>query len=301
MSRVHFSHCPVCGSSNIDPLLNVKDHSVSGEEFVIWQCGQCTLRFTQDVPDEQSIGPYYRSPEYISHSNTQKGLVNRLYQKVRKRTLEQKAKFIMSRIGPKGKILDVGAGVGAFLNVMRQKGWDISGVEPDPGARQKALELFQLHLSDSAALHEFPSQTFDAITMWHVLEHVHALHEYVQLLKSLIVDNGKIFIAVPNYKSLDEGIYRLHWAAYDVPRHLYHFSPKSMEVLLKNHGLQIVETKRMWYDSFYISMLSSKYKRGKTNWLAAVVNGLRSDIHAAVFKNKCSSLIYVVEKSNGTR
>src|SRR5215211_6563745 len=123
MSKLHYTHCPVCNSTAINPLLTVKDHSVSGEEFVIWQCNDCSLRFTQDVPDEASIGPYYQSPDYISHSNTDKGLLNKLYQKVRKHTLEQKAKLIIRYTKHKGSIFDIGAGVGAFLSVMKEKGW----------------------------------------------------------------------------------------------------------------------------------------------------------------------------------
>src|SRR3979411_2784792 len=114
MSKVHYTHCPVCNSSDINPLLTVKDHSVSQEKFVLWQCGLCTLRFTQDVPDEQSIGPYYQSPDYISHSNTSKGLLNKLYKKVRNYTLEQKACLVIGNTLPKGRILDLGAGIGAF-------------------------------------------------------------------------------------------------------------------------------------------------------------------------------------------
>jgi 2-polyprenyl-3-methyl-5-hydroxy-6-metoxy-1,4-benzoquinol methylase len=122
---------------------------------------------------------------------------------------------------------------------------------------------------DTKNLPAGPGQ-FDAITMWHVLEHVHDLSAYIQQLKSILRDNGKILIAVPNYTSLDAKIYQQYWAAYDVPRHLYHFSPRSVQMLMEKHGLKIIQYKPMWYDSFYISLLSSKYRNGKTNWMAAV-------------------------------
>lgn len=295
MSRIHYSACPVCESADIHPLLTVKDYSVSKEDFVVWQCGNCTLRFTQDVPDENSIGPYYQSQDYISHTNTNKGLLNKLYQKVRNRTLEKKAKLIVQYTKPAGKILDVGAGVGAFLHVMRQKKWTVTGIEPDEGARKIAEDSFAVQLQEPSTLQKL-TRGFDAITLWHVLEHVHELHPYIQKLKELLADNGKIFIAVPNYKSLDADIYRLNWAAYDVPRHLYHFSPKSMNVLMEKHGLKIIEKKRMWYDSFYISLLSSKYRKGKTSWLSAGINGLRSNIKALFKTDACSSLIYIIER-----
>jgi SAM-dependent methyltransferase len=297
MNRIHYTHCPVCNSSDINPLLKVQDHSVTKEEFVIWQCGACTLRFTQDVPDEDAIGPYYQSQDYISHSNTDKGLLNKLYQRVRKLTLEQKAKLIISHTKNKGRILDIGAGIGAFLSVMKEKGWEIRGIEPDEVARKNAKNLFGLELEQPEELYNLQPGSYDAITLWHVLEHVHRLHDYVEQLKNLLAEKGKIFIAVPNYTSVDAAAYRNYWAAYDVPRHLYHFSPKSIESLIGQHGLKLVEKKPMWFDSFYISLLSSKYHKGSTSWIGAGVNGLRSNLTALANKDRCSSLIYIIEKT----
>jgi 2-polyprenyl-3-methyl-5-hydroxy-6-metoxy-1,4-benzoquinol methylase len=306
IKKVHYTNCPVCGSAHINPLLTVKDHSVSKEEFVIWQCSDCSLRFTQDVPDEASIGKYYQSTDYISHSNTSKGLINKLYQKVRNYTLNQKANLIIGQTVKQGRILDLGAGIGAFLHTMEQKGWEINGIEPDEGARQQAKNLFNIELKETDTLNQLPENSFDAITLWHVLEHVHQLHDYVEKLKALLKPNGKIFIAVPNYDSLDASIYKLYWAAYDVPRHLYHFTPKAIDVLMKKHGLKVTSKRPMWFDSFYISLLSSKYKnaspadpvgRGKTNWLGAGMSGLRSNLKTVFNKDHCSSVIYIIEKA----
>lgn len=297
MNRIHYTHCPVCNSSEINPLLTVKDHSVSQEDFVIWQCGKCTLRFTQDVPDEDSIGPYYQSQDYISHTNTDKGLLNKLYQRVRKLTLEQKAKLIISNTKEKGRILDIGAGIGAFLSVMKEKGWEGKGIEPDAGARKNAAELFGLTLDQPSELQHLQPSSFDAITLWHVLEHVHQLHDYVEHLKNLLTKDGRIFIAVPNYTSVDATAYRNFWAAYDVPRHLYHFTPMAIDNLMKQHGLSVIEKKPMWFDSFYISLLSSKYHRGSTSWIGAGFNGIRSNLTALANKDRCSSLIYVIRKA----
>jgi SAM-dependent methyltransferase len=296
MSKVHYTQCPVCGSSDIHPLLTAKDHSVSGEEFVIWQCQSCTLRFTQDVPDESSIGPYYQSQDYISHSNTNKGLLNKLYQAVRKFTLGQKSALVISHTTNKGRILDIGAGIGAFLNEMKGKGWDIEGIEPDYGARQQAKKLFAIDVKPAPELRTLPHNNFDAITLWHVLEHVESLQDYVALLKQLLKKNGKIFIAVPNYTSLDADLYGNRWAAYDVPRHLYHFTPRSVDVLVQKHGMKIIARKPMWFDAFYISLLSSKYRTGSTSWLGAALNGIRSNFKALLNKEKASSLIYIISK-----
>ena len=297
MNRIHYTHCPVCNSADINPLLTVKDHSVSKEEFVVWQCGNCTLRFTQDVPDEDSIAPYYQSQDYISHSNTDKGVLNKLYQRVRKLTLEQKAKLIISHTRPKGRMLDIGAGIGAFLSVMKEKGWDVKGIEPDVIARKNASELFGLELSEPSELALLPANHYDAITLWHVLEHVHQLHDYMEQLKNLLTKEGKIFIAVPNYTSADATAYRNFWAAYDVPRHLYHFSPKAIENLVNQHGLRLLQKKPMWFDSFYISLLSSKYHKGSTSWFGAGFNGVRSNLAALADNDRCSSLIYILKKA----
>ena len=297
MNKVHYTNCPVCNSIAINPLLTVKDHSVSKEEFVIWQCSNCSLRFTQDVPDETSIGRYYQSADYISHTNTSKGLINRLYQKVRNYTLDQKANLIIGETVQQGKILDLGAGIGAFVHTMKKKGWDICGIEPDEGARQQAKNLFDIDLKETNALQQLSQNSFDAITLWHVLEHVHQLHPYIEQLKSLLKAKGKLFIAVPNYQSLDGSIYKLYWAAYDVPRHLYHFTPKAVDQLMLQHGLKVIAKKPMWFDSFYISLLSSKYKNGITSWIGAGLSGLRSNMRAMFNKDYCSSIVYIIEKT----
>lgn len=296
--RIHYSECPVCNSKHINPLLTVKDFSVSKEDFVVWQCTDCSLRFTQDAPGENAIAPYYKSPDYISHTNTDKGFINKTYQKVRNYTLQEKAKLIIEKTRvTSGSLLDIGSGTGAFLDVMKNKGWQVKGIEPDEDARRLAKQLYRLDIDGPSVLNEIRGSSFDAITLWHVLEHVHRLHDYVEHLKRILKPGGKLFIAVPNYQSRDSDIYRSFWAAYDVPRHLYHFSPKSLEVLLLQHGLKVEAKKPMWFDSFYISMLSSKYRSGKTNYLTAFINGLRSNAAALINKERCSSITYIVTKA----
>ena len=294
---IHYTNCPGCGSAEIKDVLSAKDYTVSGETFSIAECNACTLRFTQHVPDAVSIYPYYKSENYISHTNTSKGLINRLYQWVRKRTLRGKAKLIKKTTGiEKGQLLDVGSGTGAFVNEMKQQGWQVTGLEPDDGVRTVAKKLYDLDLKDITRFYQLASGSYDAITLWHVLEHVHDLHPYIQQLKTLLKEDGKIFIAIPNYTSTDANVYKEFWAAYDVPRHLYHFSPKSMQVLMEKYGLNILQHKAMWYDSFYVSLLSSKYKKGKTNLIASFFNGLRSNLKAVSDVKKCSSVIYIIGK-----
>ena len=295
--NIHYNHCPVCGANSFSQVLSVKDFTVSQEKFSVFECTSCTLRFTQDVPDQEEINRYYRSPDYISHTNTSKGIINSLYQVVRKRTMTGKRKLVQKFTGiKKGNILDVGSGIGTFVHEMYIAGWNITGLEPDEGARSVAQNHYGLQLHGMESFYQLEAGTFDAITLWHVLEHVHDLHPYVQQLKKVLKDRGRIFIAVPNYTSVDANIYNEYWAAYDVPRHLYHFSPRSMNVLMEKNGLKVETYKPMWYDSFYISLLSSKYKTGRPHLLSSGWNGLRSNLTAMNDVKKCSSVIYVISK-----
>lgn len=289
-----YESCPNCGDSNICKVLSAKDYTVSQEEFEIWECKNCSQRFTQNVPDEAHIGKYYQSENYISHSDIKKGFINNIYHKVRRRTLNQKRNLIENFTGKKnGNILDVGAGTGAFLNTMKNANWNCTGIEPDRTAREKAIELYKIALLPAENFFSLEPQSYDAITLWHVLEHVHQLHNYVEQSKNLLRRDGKLFIAVPNYTSADAKIYEEYWAAYDVPRHLYHFSPRAMEILLGAHGLKIEKIKPMWYDSVYVSMLSEKYKTGDSHPARAFINGMVSNVETVFDEKKCSSLIYI--------
>ncbi|GAB3428219.1 class I SAM-dependent methyltransferase [Niabella aquatica] len=295
MPVIHYTHCPVCTSDKLQPVFKVKDHTVSGKEFEVMHCNNCTLRFTQDVPVLEEIGPYYKSEDYISHTNTSKGLINRLYQRVRVRTMKQKADAVKKFTGLNaGNLLDIGSGTGTFLHTMRRQGWRVSGLEPDADARELAKREYGIEANPSHLLFSLDPGSFNAVTLWHVLEHVHALHEYVAQMKKLLAPNGVLFIAVPNYTTKDAGVYGKYWAGYDVPRHLYHFSPKAMQILMAQHGLKVVKMLPMWFDSFYVDMLSSKYKTGKINYASAVLHGLASNINAIGNVEECCSVIYIV-------
>lgn len=296
--KINYTSCPVCGSKNLQYKLSAKDHTVSNEVFDILECNNCTLRVTKGVEDEEGIGKYYKSDNYISHSDTTKGAVNFLYHKVRQVTLKSKRNFLIKSVKlKKGKLLDIGAGTGAFASFMKQNEWEVTGLEPDENARKTAFDLHGIELLPSDQLFQIGSESFDAITMWHVLEHVHKLNEYIIELKRLIKPQGKIFIAVPNYTSLDAQKYKQNWAAYDVPRHLYHFSPQSMRQLLLKHQLHLDEIKPMWFDSFYVSMLSEEYKSSKSNLPKALISGSASNFRALKNKEQASSLIYIISKS----
>jgi 2-polyprenyl-3-methyl-5-hydroxy-6-metoxy-1,4-benzoquinol methylase len=295
---INYTQCPVCDSTNIAPALTAQDYTVSQQKFAVWHCSSCTLRFTQQVPRQDAIQAYYKSDTYISHSDTKKGLINSLYHLVRKRTLQAKKNLIITETGiQQGTVLDIGCGTGAFLHTMQTAGWRITGLEPDDNARAKAKELYNLQPQSPEGLLNLPAQYFDAITMWHVIEHVHELHAYINQLAKIIKPGGKILIAVPNYTSNDAATYGKYWAAFDVPRHLYHFSPGAMRQLLAKHGLQVSAIKPMWFDSYYVCMLSEQYKTGRGNSIKAFWNGFISNCKALVNKERCSSIIYIIEKA----
>lgn len=294
---IHHTSCPCCNSEKINEVLVAKDYTVSKEDFSIWECVNCTVRFTQNIPDAASIAPYYQSSAYVSHTDTKEGLVNQLYHIVRNFTLKTKRDLLQQQTGlQQGHLLDIGAGTGAFAQTMKEAGWQITGLEPDASARTIAKQKFGLLLQMPNKLYTLPQAQFDAITMWHVLEHVHDLHSYLEQFNVVLKPQGKIFIAVPNYTSGDASSYKKHWAAYDVPRHLYHFSPKSIDILAASKGFTVKAYKPMWFDSFYVSMLSEQCKNGSGNLVMAFLNGLLSNLQALFNVKKCSSVIYVLSK-----
>ena len=295
-STIHYNNCPLCGAASIKKVLTAKDHTVSGETFEIWECSACTGRFTQDVPTLPNIGRYYRSENYISHTNTSRGLVNKLYHRVRKITLKQKRNLIKKVTGlDTGHLLDIGAGTGFFAEAMRKAGWKVTGLEPDEAARKRAREM-NIVLNDVKDLFSLPPASFNAITMWHVLEHVHDVHGYLSQINKLLQNDGRFIVAVPNYISGDAKLYAEHWAAYDVPRHLYHFSPAAMKGLLQKHGFTVQSMHPQWFDSFYVSMLSEQYKTGSSHVIKGAWKGLQSNLHAMGNAGRCSSVIYVAGK-----
>jgi 2-polyprenyl-3-methyl-5-hydroxy-6-metoxy-1,4-benzoquinol methylase len=249
------------------------------------------------VADE--IGPYYKSDEYISHSDTKKGLVSKLYHWIRSYTLIKKLQLVMFHSVRQGTILDFGCGTGAFLSTCKKNRWNVFGIEPDSDARRIAKETNDI--SSASSIHEFnskfPEERFDAITMWHVLEHIHDLETFFAFISQRLNPKGALIVAVPNCSSYDAKKYKEFWAAYDVPRHLYHFTPKDIERLFKKRGYKQIEIRPMIFDSFYVSMLSEKYQKGKISYLSAFFTGLRSNIKANKTGKEFSSQIYVFKKA----
>lgn len=243
-------------------------------------------------PDETTLPDYYKSEEYISHTDSRHSLFDRSYQWVKNYMVRKKLNWISSLRNESGYLLDIGAGTGDFLKEAKKRGWNVSGTEPNEKARslakQKDIQLQQ----DTGVL---PAGKFDVISMWHVLEHVSDLEAQIEELQRLLKKDGLLVIAVPNYKSLDAKKYKENWAAYDVPRHLYHFSRESISKIFSEKGFRLVEIKPLLFDSFYVSLLSEKYRSGKVNSINGFITGLKSNLRA---KNtgEYSSLIYFLQK-----
>ena len=297
MAIFRISECPVCGGKELVPFITCTDFFVSGESFEIQECKGCGFKFTAKAEDEQHMERYYQSEEYISHSNTSKGLVNAVYHKVRIHMLGYKRRLVEKASGLEtGHILDVGAGTGFFLNEMKRHGWKVSGTEQSAGAREFAFREFglEVHLSDD--LFHFDTKSFDVITLWHVLEHIHRLNENMEAFTRLLKPEGKLIIAVPNHCSYDALYYKEFWAAWDVPRHLWHFGPEQMKKLAEKHGFRLASLHTMPFDSFYVSLLSEKYKKSNLAFFKGILQGKISWLKSLVDKRKCSSVTYIFER-----
>jgi len=239
------THCPVCRNKDFSPFMVCADHTVTREVFEIVRCSGCGFTFTNPRPQRNEIGRYYESDEYISHSNTSRGIVNFVYQIVRRYTIREKLRLmhvLAHNARPETQnLLDIGCGTGEFLNACHKEGWKVQGIEPSPNAREFAVKRYNLKVGEEEELAKLPDASFDIITLWHVLEHVHDLDKRMNELNRLLASRGAIVIAVPNCRSLDAEIYKEYWAAYDVPRHLYHFTSETMTRLVHNYGMNIVD------------------------------------------------------------
>lgn len=277
---------------NTKPFLKVKDYSVSQETFELLHDEDLDMLITYPQPSLDKLPSYYESVDYISHTDGNKSLFEKMYQFVKSIALKNKLKLINSQ-SSKGRILDIGAGVGDFLSVCKNDGWQTIGIEPSEKAKNIAISKGVSFVDN---LSELEDHSFDIITMWHVLEHVPNLEEQIVELKRLVKPNGTIIIAVPNFKSFDAKHYGQFWAAFDVPIHLWHFSKTAIQKLFAKEKLELIKVLPMKFDSFYVSLLSEKYKTGKMNFIKAFFIGVKSNLKATR-NSEYSSHIYVIKNA----
>ena len=277
--------------------ITVKDYSVSGEEFQLVFDEALEMYKTEPQPSLDTLASYYESEDYISHTDAKRNLFEKMYHWVRSYMLSKKMSIVDTHTKSDAKkVLDIGCGTGDFLAMAKKYKWEIEGIEPDAQARKIAAEKTETEIHTNDWLSEIPDNSFDAVTMWHVLEHVPNLSAQTQTLKRIIKPNGSIFIAVPNFKSHDATHYKELWAAYDVPRHIWHFSQKSIKSLFGKENMKIVKILPMKFDAYYVSLLSEKHKTGKMNPIKGFYRGFISNFKA-ISSSEYSSLIYVIKNN----
>jgi 2-polyprenyl-3-methyl-5-hydroxy-6-metoxy-1,4-benzoquinol methylase len=290
--------CPLCKSGHFLNFKEVIDHAISKEKFYLCHCADCKLVFTNPRPGKENVDKYYESENYISHQNKTNNLTDLLYKSVRKITLKRKLNWLNEYNKNKGNLLDMGCGTGSFLKKAKDDGWQVTGIEPNATARKSAKSK---KLNVHSKLKKIdPSKQFQAITLFHVLEHIHDLRKTGKKISALLKDEGTLFVAVPNINSKDSKIYDNMWAALDVPRHLYHFTPETMQVFAEEMGLIIVDKKPMKFDSYYISLLSEQYKNPKSigikKYIKGVINGSISNLWAWKNDLNYSSILFILKK-----
>ena len=294
---IQISSCQVCGSEDLSLHMKTTDFSISKEHFTLNKCQNCGFVFTQNPPSESSIGKYYESEDYISHSNTKKGLINRIYHVVRNLMLAKKYRLIR-RLNRSKEILDIGSGTGYFLDYMKGNGYRTLGIEPDDKARNHGIETFGLEILPPSQLMDNSITTqFSFISMWHVLEHLYEPEKYMDRIRQLLKDDGYLIVALPNCSSFDAAHYKSKWAGYDVPRHLWHFTPATFIQFAGNNGFEMVKMKRLPFDAYYVALLSEKYLGSSLGLIKGAVIGFISMLRSWMNVRNTSSVIYVLKKS----
>ncbi len=286
--------CPYCQSDSSDLHLKLKDYFLTQEDFEIYRCPHCGLLFTWPRPNDSELGRYYKSDDYLSHNESKKGIIPFIYNRVKRVNI--KNKFNIATTAAKGKrMLDFGCGVGDFIFYAKQNGYEVAATDVSDNARNAAAKKLGTPLPSPQQVFEMPDNSFDIITMWHVLEHIGDLKTQIFHLDRLLAQDGRLVIALPDYLSYDAQHYQKMWAAYDVPRHLNHFDKNSLQNLFSTTQLKLVDTKPLKWDSYYISMMSEKYRGASLSFVRGLVQGFKSN-RAARKSGEYSSMVYIFER-----
>ena len=288
------TNCPLCCQSDFSIFLKGEDYFLSKEPFVIQECTSCRFRFTNPRPTESSMGKYYKSDDYISHDTNKGGLIPALYSLARFVTLRSKYR-IVRKLSQGKTILDIGCGTGEFLEFCQKKGMICQGIEPTKKAREFAKMSYSIHVDEDFLEKTEQPGYYDCITLWHVLEHIHRLDETMVKIRKELKREGLLILALPNCNSFDAKKYAKYWAAYDLPRHIFHFTKETIELLAKKHEMTCTKIIPQKLDAFYISLLSEKYRSGSQKWIPTLFSGLMSNLKAGKPDFGHSSQIYLLK------
>jgi 2-polyprenyl-3-methyl-5-hydroxy-6-metoxy-1,4-benzoquinol methylase len=292
--------CLVCGSSGFAERFSAKDCLVSGQLFLISECRSCGFVFTSDPPDEKDIGRYYISEDYISHTDKKRNLTEVAYHLARSIMLRKKYRLISRvSISKTGTLLDVGSGTGYFAAYMKKRGWNVTGIELSEQARSVSVSKSGINALEPSEINGIPAASADCVTFWHVLEHLYDPAEWLYEVRRILKDDGKCIIAIPNIESADARWFGKNWAALDVPRHLWHFSPATITRFAVENGFVCTMIKPMPLDIFYISILSYRNQKSYMPLLRGIITGLLLSAGNLFNKERASSLIYVISKQTG--
>lgn len=236
--------CCICGSARSRPYLTNWDRS-HGQPgvFTFVACRDCGHVYLDPRPTGEELDAYY-PPNYRAHARALDDEPNLLTRLSRRYGLRKRARELTRRRGQPGRLLDVGCGSGLFLDEMRRRGWDVAGVEPSSHAAAYAVE--RLGLPVRATTLEaacFQSQSFDAVTLWHVLEHVPDSRRTLEEARRLLRPNGVILAATPNRGSFDAHLFGRYWAEWEAPRHLNVLDDATLVVLLGQLGFMDVQVR----------------------------------------------------------
>jgi 2-polyprenyl-3-methyl-5-hydroxy-6-metoxy-1,4-benzoquinol methylase len=297
---VHHDVCPICDSESVGLQFSCKDFLASGKNFAIFKCFRCGFLFTQDYPDENEVAEYYESDNYISHNDKAKGFSNKLYRLARSIMMSRKKKLISNITGLKtGTLLDIGSGTGYFAGTMKKAGWLVNGIEINERARKFSISHFGLDVVTSDKISSFETNSFDCITLWHVLEHFYNPFTCISEICRILKPGAVCIIALPNCSSFDAAHYKQFWAAWDVPRHLWHFNPETFRLFSEKSGLTLNDLGILPFDVFYVSQLSEKYRGSSLPFIKGMSKAAYFSILSVFKKKKSSSVVYILRKSEG--